>query len=370
MCASQQNLTSVIVSVPSGGARRSRNKQLGLAGLPCARRGTLTDNGRVAKAPPTEAALATIRSIRDEPEKYDLRRDLAPLLRHKSNHVIAAAADTVGRLEAVALAPDLVDVFGELMKSPSKLDQGCKALTAIAKTLVLLDDPASKVYFAGIRHVQKEASFGPPVDNAASLRGLCAQGLARMSHPEALLECVRLLVDPEVAARSGALRAIGETGQPAAELLLRFKALIGDKDDEVMAECFAALLALAPAQSAAFVAEFLQSQVDGIAERAALALGESRLPAALSLLRRAWEATVEPGIRRTLLVAIAMLRQDDAVEFLVSRIAEDSQNAAVDALTALAPYARDEALRKRITEIVEQRNILSLRAAFEREYRV
>lgn len=313
--------------------------------------------------------MAAIKAIRDAPEKYDLRRDLAPLLHHKSNHVIAAAADTVGRLEAVALAPDLAEVFLALMKNPAKLDQACKALTAIAKTLVVLEHPAWQAYFAGIRHVQKEASFGPPVDTAAALRGLCAQGLARMSHPQTLSECVRLLVDPEVPARSGAVRAIGESGQPAGELLLRFKALVADKDYEVMGECFAALLGMAPAQSVGFVGEFLRSQADGVAESAALALGESRQPSALPLLRQAWEESVDPALRRTLLAAIAMLRQDEGVEFLVTRVAEESQNAAIDALTALAPYARDEALRQRIAEIVKQRGIAGLRAAFEKEYR-
>lgn len=322
----------------------------------------------MGRAPTTETALAAIRAIRDTPEKFDLRRDLAPLLRHKSNHVIAAAADTVGRLEAVALAPDLAEVFEDLMKNPAKLDPRCDALTAIARTLVALEHPAWKVYFAGIRHVQMEASFGPPVDTAAALRGLCAQGLARMSHPDTLLECVKLLVDAQTSARCGAIRAIGETGQPAAELLLRFKALTGDQDDEVLGECFAALLAMAPAQSAEFVASFLNSRKDGVAERAALALGESRLPAALPLLCKAIEETIEPVLRRTLLAAVAMLRQDEAVEFLITRVAEDSQNAAIDALTALAPYARDEALRNRIAAIVEQRKIPNLRAAFEREY--
>jgi len=47
----------------------------------------------------TEEALAAIRAIRDAPEKFDLKRDLAPFLRHKSNYVAAAAADTIGRLK-------------------------------------------------------------------------------------------------------------------------------------------------------------------------------------------------------------------------------------------------------------------------------
>jgi HEAT repeat protein len=187
----------------------------------------------VGKAPSTEEALLAIRKIRDDPDGFDLKRDLAPFLTHKSNHVIAAAADTVTRLELGSFCPELVDAFLELMKKPDTRDQGCKALIAIAKALATMDQPAPQVYFAGIRHVQKEGSFGPPVDAAAPLRGLCAQGLVRMSHPDALLECVTLLADTEIAARAGAVRALGESGQSEGMLLLRLKALLGD-DEEIM----------------------------------------------------------------------------------------------------------------------------------------
>jgi hypothetical protein len=322
----------------------------------------------VKRRPTTEDALGAIRAIRDAPENFDLKRDLVPFLVHKSNHVAAAAAETVGRLEAVALTQHLVDAFLEWMKNPAERDPGCKALTAIAKTLAAMDHPAPQVYLAGIRHVQMEASFGPKVDAAAALRGLCAQGLARMSHPDALLECVTLLADSETAARAGAVRAISETGQPAGVLLLRFKALIGDKDEEVLAECFAGLLRLAPADSLEFVASFLTAQSDEIAERAALALGESRLAAAFSLLQKAWEHTAQVTLRRTLLLAMAMLRQDEAVEFLLTRLVEDGEKSALDALAALSLYGRDDAVRSRIQEILEKRNSMPLRRAFEKDF--
>jgi HEAT repeat protein len=322
----------------------------------------------VKKRASTEEALVAIRAIRDAPENFDLQRDLAPFLLHKSNHVAAAAADTVGRLEAVALAQHLAHAFLEWMKNPADRDPGCKALTIIAKTLAAMDHPAAQVYLAGIRHVQMEASFGPKVDTAAALRGLCAQGLARMSHPEALLECVTLLADAEVPARAGAVRAISESGQPAGVLLLRFKSLIGDKDEEVLAECFAGLLRLAPQESLEFVANFLDSSSDEIAERAALALGEARLPAALPFLQAAWEHTAQALLKRTLLLAMAMLRQDEAVEFLLGRLDQDSEKSAQDALAALTLYGRDDSVRIRIQEILAKRKSPGLEAVYDREF--
>ena len=323
----------------------------------------------MAKAPSTDQALQTIRAVRDTPESFDLKRDLAPFLKHKSNHVAAAAASTAERLEAVALAPDLVEAFLELMKDPAKRDPGCEALIAIAKALVAMDDPAARVYFAGVHHVQMEGSFGPPIDAAAPLRGMCAQGLARMGHPDALIECVTLLADSEPAARAGAVRAIAESGDIAGTLLLRLKALLGDKEDEVIGECFSGLLRLAPGPSLEFVAGFQSSRSDEIAEAAAFALAESHMQAAFPLLRKAWDETAQAERKRALLHAIALLRLDEAVEFLLVRVAEDREPAAADAIAALSLYGRDEAIRKRVEDIVENRGSAALKGVVEREFR-
>lgn len=321
------------------------------------------------KALVTEDALAAIHAIRESPEKFDIKRDLAPFLRHKSNHVIAAAAGVAERLEALVLAPDLVQAFEKLMRDPAKLDQGCKATIAIVQALIQLEDPAAKVYFLGIHHVQREGSFGPPVDVAAPLRGLCARGLARMGHPDALLECVTLLADPEIPARTGAIRAIADAGRPEGVLLLRLKALLGDKEIEVTGECFGSLLGLDPGGSVPFVAKFLDAAGGAVGEQATLALGESRLPAGFEALREAWERGGAAEQRRTLLVAIAMLRIDQALEFLLGRLAEESGPVAADALAGLAFYARDEAVLNRAEEIIRQRGDGALEAVFAREFR-
>jgi HEAT repeat protein len=323
----------------------------------------------VPKRLSTEEALAAIHAIRQAPEKYDLPRDLAPFLRHKSNHAVAAAAATAERLEVAALAPDLAEAFDRLMRDPAKLDQGCKATIAIVQALIQFEEAAAKVYFAGIRHIQKEGSFGPPVDAAAPLRGLCARGLARMGHPDALLECVTLLADPEIPARTGAIRAIADSGRPDGVLLLRLKGLLGDKEIEVVGECFGSLLSLDPAGSVEFVARFLKSEVEGMAEQSALALGESRLTAAFPILRDAWENGGARELRRTLVTAIALLRIDEALEFLLECLRSESGPVAADALAGLVFYARDEAVAGRIEEIIKQRGDAALEVVFAREFR-
>jgi HEAT repeat protein len=190
----------------------------------------------------------------------------------------------------------------------------------------------------------------------------------RINHPDALLECVTLLADPEIEARAGAVRALGESGQSAGMLLLRLKALLGDSG-EIMSECFASLLRLAPAPSLDFVSGFLKSSSEEIADRAALALGESQIPAAFGKLCQSWEQTARPSLRRTLLLALAMLRRDEALEFLVSRLEQDPERGAADALVALALYGRDDSVRDRIDKVINKRKSVALRAVFEKEFK-
>jgi len=64
-----------------------------------------------------------------------------------------------------------------------------------------------------------------------------------------------------------------------------------------------------------------------------------------------------------------MLRLDEAVEFLLARVAEDREAAAGDALAALGLYGRDESVRKRVEDIVARRGSAALKSVLEREFR-
>ncbi|MGI8744259.1 MAG: HEAT repeat domain-containing protein [Bryobacteraceae bacterium] len=302
-----------------------------------------------------EHELANIRAIRNAPENYDLARDLTPFLQHKSNHAIAAAADAAKDLEAEALVPALSAAFTRLMKSPAESDPGCKALISIASALATLGAEAADAYLSGIRHVQREGSYGPPVDVAAPLRGMCARGLVRMAHHEALLRTIEVLADREIPARVGAVRALSDSGSPAAELALRLKVLQGD-DVEVVGECFTALLFIEPERSVEFVAGYLHGQPDQVVESAALALGESRLASAFTPLQAAYAAQARRPLRKTFLLAMAMLRKDEALEFLLTRLEQEPESAASDALAALALYRSDEVIVERARRIVTKRD--------------
>ncbi len=195
----------------------------------------------------------------------------------------------------------------------------------------------------------------PPVDEAAKLRALSAQGLLRTRYSEALSEVVPLLVDREPAARIGAVRGLAANGGEAGALLLRLKVLTGDSEPAVLGDCFGGLLVSAPDKSVAFVARYLDAKDDAVAEAAMLALGESRLGAAYDALREKWERSVGSPARKTLLGAMASSRLDDAVTFLVSLVESANIRTAGDAVEALTIYRHSERVTNKVREALAAR---------------
>lgn len=273
-----------------------------------------------------------------------------------------------GERPAVEMVPELVTAFSRLMENPSKLDKGCAATTAIAGALYELDYAEPEIYLRGIRHVQMEGSFGPPVDAAAKLRAISALALGRTRDPGALDEIVSLLVDEWPEARIGAARALTVNGGSAGALLLRLKILSGEDQPEVLAECFSGLLETAPERSLPLVAGFIDSEDTAISEAALLALGSSRLPAALDLLKARWDSTRGGPLRKTLLLAIATIRSEAAIEFLLTLLAECPPAVAKDVIAALAFFRNNEKVRSQVESVIAQQNEKSVREFFRQEF--
>jgi HEAT repeat protein len=138
----------------------------------------------------------------------------------------------------------------------------------------------------------------------------------------------------------------------------------------VLSECFRSFLSLEPpAEAATFVSRFLDASDETIAEAAALALGESRHPQALEVLKRSWERARGRSLRRVFLVAMALLRTESATEFLVSLLADESSETARGALSALGPFLYGDYLRERVRKMVEASGDASLGELFESELR-
>ena len=324
----------------------------------------------MAKSDPVQTALERIAELRRADSPEEVTDELRKFLGNRSNLVVARAAKLAGELKLTALVPELVAAFERFFANAPKLDKRCAAITEIIAALYELDYSEPAPYLAALRHVQKEASFGPPVDEAAKLRGLCAQGLLRTRHPDALSDMVPLLVDPEAPARLGAIRAVAVNGGEAGFLLLKLKALAGDKEPEILAECFAGLLSSSAARSVSFVASFMDHRDEAVASGAMIALGESRLSSAFEALREKWESSPLAPTKKTLMTAMAATRLDEAFGFLVSQIEDANVRTASDAIEILAVYKSYVRVIDLVKEALERRGDNALQRQFAREFSI
>ena len=127
----------------------------------------------------TEQTLERLSALKSNADDATIAKEVKTHLSNRSNLVIAKAAQIARERGTTGLLQELTAAFQKLMKDPQRLDKRCAALTQIALALYEMDYQDSDVYLKGMRHVQMEGSFGPPVDFAAALRGICAQGLVR-----------------------------------------------------------------------------------------------------------------------------------------------------------------------------------------------
>jgi len=268
--------------------------------------------------------------------------------------VVARAALLSGERLLHELIPDLVSAYSRFLTDAGKRDPRCKAKGAIARALVALEARDIAFYQAGIGYRQLEPVWGGRADTATDLRCSCAMGLANSGHLRAVAELAGLLNDPEVPVRSGAARAISCGNPFEAEAVLRLKVQIGDTEPQVIGECFGALLAIAPEYSLPFVAAYLREKDEALHEYAALALGESRRPEALKLLREAWTDIVTPEGRGALIRAAALHRSEPAFEWLLEIIETGTPKLAAVAVEALSVYERN-------TKLIEQVNAAKAR---------
>ena len=335
------------------------------------------------KPDPIEQALEKLSSLKSAPPGPELENEVRAFLRNRSNLVAAKAAKIAGERRLTALVPELGAAFHKRMADPHRLDKRCAAVTEIVVALYEMDYCEPEVYRKGIRHVQMEPSWGGQIDTAAHLRGLCAQGLVRTRFPDALAEAVNLLVDPEPPARIGAVRALASNGGDAGALALRLKVLTGDREPEVLAECFAGLLAapsagtgpggpdLAKEGSVAFVASYIDSEDEAIAEAAILALGASRSPKAFAALKAKWDElerkrTPRAPLKKILLLAFAISRNEDALTLLLDLLETAPQPIATEVLATLAAQNPAARVRSTVEAALTRRADQSLLATFHR----
>jgi HEAT repeat protein len=322
----------------------------------------------MAGARSSDAKLARLRQLRGDLSSPHLLEELRRALRDTSNLVAAEAAEIAGEARLVDLAPDLAQAFDRFLDNPVKKDKLCRAKIAIVEALNQLESTDEDFYLRGVRYVQLEPVWGGSRDTAVPVRVGCAFGLVRNRHRGVMPLLVDLLVDSEKGARAGAVQALGYSGTEVGALLLRLKARLGDPEPEVMSECFTGLLQLAPDEAVPFVAEFLSADQAAIQEAALLALGSSRRPEAFEVLK-AFAETHSGDLDEVACVALALLRLPPATEFLLTRLSDSSEAAALAALGALAVHRHDPRVRDRAAAAVASSASAALRTLFEKRFR-
>ncbi len=307
------------------------------------------------KNDPVQSALA---ALDDVPLRTsEGLKQMAKALASKSNLAAAKAARIAGDAQWAELTEALVTAFERFLKRGSEIDKGCVALNAIARALYALDYDGVDLYLAGMRHVQMEPVWGGSSDTAVELRAVCAMGLASTSYPHKMREFVNLLVDPEWQARAGAVRAIAAVGSETASLLLRFKALTGDKEPDVLADCFTGLLAVEGAEAVPLVTSFAEGRNQEVREAAILALGASRRSDVIDWLKARFDAVADPETRQCILLSLATSRTESAIEFLLEVIREGSPRTSGMAVSAMEVNRADRRIQEQVEEALRLRTL-------------
>lgn len=330
----------------------------------------------------TEEALAAVAALAETDPAQSIEAELRTLLAHKSNFVVGKAVALAESRNLTAVVPELIKSFPYFMDDCLKRDPGCSAKLAIVNCLMAFNEPAWEVFLAGVRHVQREPSFGEPIDTAATLRAMCGRGLIAVGHHDAFRWHAELLADPEPMTRTIAVETLSGAPEERSELLLRAK--MGppadprpldkreydgrDPERGIEMDAFQALMKIAPDGSFDFIADYLRDGDPDRVRAAALALGESRKPQALELLCERWRWNAKWETREQLALAIALVRSDEAFQFLLEALEHVPEVHAGFLLEALAVFRETPARAIKVKQVVEARESRGLAQAYRKAF--
>ncbi|HEV3305661.1 MAG TPA: HEAT repeat domain-containing protein [Candidatus Sulfotelmatobacter sp.] len=306
------------------------------------------------------AALDALRQLPPEACVEPLRKALT----HRNNFVVAKAADLVRQFQLTQLIPDLLIALDRFFDDPVKSDPQCWAKNATSRALAAFEHQDAEVFLRGMRHHQHEPVWGGSSDTAGTLRATCALALVQcrsLTDADLLSHLVELLGDKDKAVRTEAVRAIEQVGSPSAALLLRLRAILGSgsasEEPEVLGACYGGILRLEGASAIPWVSRFLASSDDSAAE-AALAIAGTHSPQGFELLRERFAREADPWFCSVLLSAIALTRQDAALEFMLDLIRKESLQAE-SAIEAILRSTQSPEVTKRLEELVAGNRRLS-----------
>ena len=275
-----------------------------------------------------EEQIAALDSLRQQPPDACIE-PLRKALEHRNNFVVAKAADLVRDFQLQQLIPALLTAFDRFFGNPVKSDPQCWAKNSISRALAAFEHQDAAVFLRGMRHIQLEPVWGGSSDTAGTLRATCALALVQcrsLHEPDLLAHLVELFADKDKSVRVEAARAVEQVGSPSAALLLRLRAVLGADEPEVLGACYSGILRLEGVSAIPWISRFLASSDDPAAE-AALAIAGTHSAQGFNILRERFTEESDPWFRSVLLSAIALTRQDAAIEFLIDLVRTESLQA-------------------------------------------
>ena len=300
-----------------------------------------------------EEQIATLDQLRQQPPEARVE-SLRKALDQRNNFVVAKAADLTRKFGLTELLPDLLKAFDRFFENPEKSDPQCWAKNAISRTLAAFEIQEAEVFLRGMHHIQLEAVWGGRSDTAGTLRATCALALVqcrRLTNDELLAHLIELFADKEKTVRGEVARAIEQLGSPSAALLLRLRATLAHDAPEVLGACYSGILRLEGISAIPWVSRFLITGDDAAGE-AALAIAGTHSPQALEALQKALETAPDLWFRSVLLSAIALTRQDAAMEFLLDLVKSESIDAEL-AIEAVIRSMPSEQVVHRLEDMVK-----------------
>lgn len=286
-----------------------------------------------------DAELARLEALRElAPEVA--QPELVKALGLRNNFLVAKAATLALHHRLADLTPDLAAAFPRFLEDPSRSDPQCWAKNAIAKSLAGFEYQSPDLFLTGIRHIQMEPVWGGSSDTAGTLRGSCALALVQCRELNSHLVLTYLLplfADKELSVRVNAVRAVEQVGTDSGALLLRLRAELASDEPELLGACYSGVLGIEGPSAIPWTARFLSGEDDTAAE-AAMAIAQTHTPEAFELLRSTFTQARHPWFRTAVLSAVALTRQRDATEWLLSLVEHEERHAA-DAREALCRSA-------------------------------
>ena len=308
--------------------------------------------------------LEHIVNLTNHPDIVALERELRTYLADPAAKAVAYAAEIAAHRSIDNLIPEMLAAYDHLFVEPEKTDPDAIGKQTVVQALQDLAYHNPAPYLRGLHYYEP---YNQGIDDrAAQLRATCARGLVhcdldRLSILQILIEH---LVDRIATVRSDVIGSIAQLGGTEALLLIRFKALSGDEEGDVISACFTALLEMDPHESITFIAKFLKT--NRIIE-AVTALASLRNAIAFPLITERWTATLSDDVRRAIIYSAATCPLPIGCEFLLTIIANDPQDNLVQwAIEAIALSKFKLKFQDRVYTLVQQSESLAQLATYNR----